>query len=92
MDTGTISLIGMFITAIISVASFVRSGSTKTSAESREMGRFEQKLDTISADVKEIKRQNLDTAKLESLTTERLDTLFKWKDRIEERVEKLERE
>lgn len=91
MDVATVSLIGMFITAIISIASFVRSGSTKSTTEAKEMGRFEQKLDGLIADVKEIKKQNLESAKMETQTKERLDTLFKWKDAAESRICVLER-
>jgi len=71
--------------------SFVRSGSKNSAIEAREMGRIEQKIDGLVVDVKEIKEQNLETAKMESQTKERLDTLFKWKDSMEKRIANLER-
>jgi len=92
MDVATISLIGMFISAIISIASFVRSGSTRSTTEAREMGRFEQKLDGLIVDVKEIKKQNLENAKANSQTEERFKTLFNWKNDIDGRIKALERE
>ena len=55
------------------------------------MGRIEQKIDGLVVDVKEIKDQNLEIAKMESQTKERLDTLFKWKDNTEKRLTALER-
>lgn len=55
------------------------------------MGRIEQKIDGLVSDVREIKEQNLETAKMESQTKERLDTLFKWKDNMEKRVTAIER-
>lgn len=91
MDIATISLIGMFISAIISISSFVRSGSTKSAAEAKEMGRIEQKLDSLISDVKEIKKQNLESAKHETQTKERIDTLFRWKDTVENRIGNLEK-
>lgn len=55
------------------------------------MGRIEQKIDGLVSDVREIKEQNLETAKMESQTKERLDTLFKWKDNMEKRMANLEK-
>lgn len=55
------------------------------------MGRIEQKIDGLVADVKEIKKQNLESAKHETQANERIDTLFRWKNSIDERVTALER-
>lgn len=95
MDTATVSLIGMFITAIISIASFVRSGSSKSIDEARieakGMGKIEAKIDRLITDVESIKQQNIENAKANSQAEERFKTLFSWKDDIDGRVKTLER-
>lgn len=90
MDIPTIQLATTLICCVVSALSFIRSGSSKSSSDAREMGKIEQKLNDISSDVKDIKKQNLESAKMESQTKERLDTLFKWKDSVDAKISKLE--
>lgn len=91
VDMATIQLLCTLICCLISVFAFIRSGSNTSAIEAKEMGRIEQKLDGLIADVKEIKKQNLESTKMESQMEERINTLFKWKDNVEERVKSLER-
>jgi len=91
IDPSTLTLLIAIIGCIIAVLSFFRSGSNSSAIEAREMGRIEQKIDGLISDVREIKEQNFETAKMESQTKERLDTLFKWKDNTEKRLTALER-
>lgn len=90
MDVPTIQITATIICCVVSALSFIRSGSSKSAIEAKEMGRIEQKIDGLVSDVKEIKKQNLESAKMESQTKERLDTLFKWKDSVDKKLNKLE--
>lgn len=90
MDPATLQLVCTLVCCLISLLAFVRSGTSTSAIEAKEMGRIEQKIDGLVSDVKEIKKQNLESAKMESQTKERLDTLFKWKDSVDIKLNKLE--
>ena len=55
MDTATVSLIGMFVTAIISIASFVRSGKSDNTKDAERWGAFSKEMEYVRKDLDEIK-------------------------------------
>lgn len=85
-----IKTIPAIVSCIVALAALIRSGTGSSAAEAREMGMIQQKLDSISNDIQEIKAQNAVTAKLETQLEEKVKTLLVWKESVERRLLNME--
>lgn len=87
LDPGTITLIVAIIGCILSIASFVRSGSKGAEAQ----GRMMEKLDQVYNSVERLTIQSAELTRISSQSEEKFNTLFSRMKSIEERVIAVER-